>query len=210
MRPRSHASGWAGARCCRMNARVGSTAFIACPGAHRPGASAKGRLTRLDLCSLPRGEIPRALHRTRSPSGSRGRRRGPRSLRTGSETMLTRRMLLHVDLGAWSQRRAVPHRGQRAGGRRRTAGAQCVRPALGALRRRRGVRPGHAGPGHRKHEDGVPAEQPVTQLPCDYLHPNHAGDNAMGEVVDIWPFAPRRHHHRNRSRTDQGLAGSAA
>src|SRR6266852_1817428 len=33
-----------------------------------------------------------------------------------------------------------------------------------------------------------------TQLPLDYLHPNHAGYNAMGEAVDIEPFAPPRHH----------------
>jgi len=32
-----------------------------------------------------------------------------------------------------------------------------------------------------------------TQLPWDYLHPNHAGYNAMGLAVDIGPFAP--HHH---------------
>ena len=32
-----------------------------------------------------------------------------------------------------------------------------------------------------------------TQLPWDYLHPNHAGYNAMGEAVDIKPFAPHRH-----------------
>jgi lysophospholipase L1-like esterase len=32
-----------------------------------------------------------------------------------------------------------------------------------------------------------------TQLPWDYLHPNHAGYNAMGLAVDIAPFAPRRH-----------------
>ena len=31
-----------------------------------------------------------------------------------------------------------------------------------------------------------------TQLPWDYLHPNHAGYNAMGLAVDISPFAPRR------------------
>jgi lysophospholipase L1-like esterase len=31
-----------------------------------------------------------------------------------------------------------------------------------------------------------------TQLPWDYLHPNHAGYIAMGEVIDIAPFAPRR------------------
>jgi lysophospholipase L1-like esterase len=31
-----------------------------------------------------------------------------------------------------------------------------------------------------------------TQLPWDYLHPNHAGYNAMGLAVDIRPFAPRR------------------
>jgi lysophospholipase L1-like esterase len=30
-----------------------------------------------------------------------------------------------------------------------------------------------------------------TQLPWDYLHPNHAGYIAMGEVVDIQPFASR-------------------
>ena len=29
-----------------------------------------------------------------------------------------------------------------------------------------------------------------TQLPWDYLHPNHAGYNAMGLAVDIAPFAP--------------------
>jgi len=33
-----------------------------------------------------------------------------------------------------------------------------------------------------------------TQLPWDYLHPNHAGYNAMGAAVDIKPFAPARHH----------------
>jgi lysophospholipase L1-like esterase len=32
-----------------------------------------------------------------------------------------------------------------------------------------------------------------TQLPWDYLHPNHAGYIAMGEVVDIEPFAPHQH-----------------
>lgn len=31
-----------------------------------------------------------------------------------------------------------------------------------------------------------------TQLPWDYLHPNHAGYNAMGQAVDIAPFAPGR------------------
>jgi len=30
-----------------------------------------------------------------------------------------------------------------------------------------------------------------TQLPWDYLHPNHAGYTAMGEAVDIGPFRPR-------------------
>ncbi len=33
-----------------------------------------------------------------------------------------------------------------------------------------------------------------TQLPWDYLHPNHAGYNAMGLTVDIGPFAPRHRH----------------
>jgi lysophospholipase L1-like esterase len=32
-----------------------------------------------------------------------------------------------------------------------------------------------------------------TQLPWDYLHPNHAGYNAMGLAIDIRPFAPHRH-----------------
>jgi lysophospholipase L1-like esterase len=32
-----------------------------------------------------------------------------------------------------------------------------------------------------------------TQLPWDYLHPNHAGYNAMGSSIEIAPFAPRRH-----------------
>jgi lysophospholipase L1-like esterase len=32
-----------------------------------------------------------------------------------------------------------------------------------------------------------------TQLPWDYLHPNHAGYIAMSEVVDIQPFAPSSH-----------------
>jgi lysophospholipase L1-like esterase len=35
-----------------------------------------------------------------------------------------------------------------------------------------------------------------TQLPWDYLHPNHAGYIAMGEIVDIQPFAPSHHHYR--------------
>ncbi len=39
----------------------------------------------------------------------------------------------------------------------------------------------------------VPNSQ-FTQLPWDYLHPNHAGYNAMGLAIDIAPFAPRRHH----------------
>jgi lysophospholipase L1-like esterase len=30
-----------------------------------------------------------------------------------------------------------------------------------------------------------------TQLPWDYLHPNHAGYNAMGMAIDIAPFAPK-------------------
>jgi len=34
-----------------------------------------------------------------------------------------------------------------------------------------------------------------TQLPWDYLHPNHAGYNAMGLAIDIAPFAPRRQRH---------------
>ena len=38
----------------------------------------------------------------------------------------------------------------------------------------------------------VPNSQ-FTQLPWDYLHPNHAGYNAMGMAVDIRPFAPSRH-----------------
>jgi len=33
-----------------------------------------------------------------------------------------------------------------------------------------------------------------TQLPWDYLHPNHAGYIAMGEIVDIQPFAPSHRH----------------
>jgi len=33
-----------------------------------------------------------------------------------------------------------------------------------------------------------------TQLPWDYLHPNHAGYNAMGMAVDVTPFAPRHRH----------------
>jgi lysophospholipase L1-like esterase len=31
-----------------------------------------------------------------------------------------------------------------------------------------------------------------TQLPWDYLHPNHAGYNAMGLAIDITPYAPQR------------------
>jgi lysophospholipase L1-like esterase len=34
-----------------------------------------------------------------------------------------------------------------------------------------------------------------TQLPWDYLHPNHAGYNAMGLAIDIGPFAPRNRNH---------------
>ena len=32
-----------------------------------------------------------------------------------------------------------------------------------------------------------------TQLPWDYLHPNHAGYTAMGEAIDLSFFAPRHH-----------------
>lgn len=35
----------------------------------------------------------------------------------------------------------------------------------------------------------------LTQLPWDYLHPNHAGYIAMGEAVDITPFAPGHGSH---------------
>jgi lysophospholipase L1-like esterase len=38
----------------------------------------------------------------------------------------------------------------------------------------------------------VPNSQ-LTQLPWDYLHPNHAGYNAMGMAVDIRAFAPKGH-----------------
>jgi lysophospholipase L1-like esterase len=34
----------------------------------------------------------------------------------------------------------------------------------------------------------------LTELPWDYLHPNHAGYNAMGMAIDITPFAPRHRH----------------
>lgn len=37
----------------------------------------------------------------------------------------------------------------------------------------------------------------LTQLPWDYLHPNHAGYIAMGEAVDITPFAPPPPHHHH-------------
>jgi lysophospholipase L1-like esterase len=37
-----------------------------------------------------------------------------------------------------------------------------------------------------------------TQLPWDYLHPNHAGYNAMGLAVDIAPFAPAHNHSHRR------------
>src|SRR4051812_21585627 len=33
-----------------------------------------------------------------------------------------------------------------------------------------------------------------TQLPWDYLHPNHTGFNAMGLVIDIVPFEPKHRH----------------
>jgi lysophospholipase L1-like esterase len=33
-----------------------------------------------------------------------------------------------------------------------------------------------------------------TQLPWDYLHPNHAGYMSMADVIDITPFAPHHHH----------------
>jgi hypothetical protein len=36
----------------------------------------------------------------------------------------------------------------------------------------------------------VPNSQ-LTQLPWDYLHPNHAGYLAMAGAVDITPFKPR-------------------
>jgi len=36
-----------------------------------------------------------------------------------------------------------------------------------------------------------------TQLPWDYLHPNHAGYNAMGLIVDITQFAPKFRRDRD-------------
>ena len=36
-----------------------------------------------------------------------------------------------------------------------------------------------------------------TELPWDYLHPNHAGYLAMGAAVDITPFAPVRHQEEH-------------
>jgi len=36
-----------------------------------------------------------------------------------------------------------------------------------------------------------------TLLPWDYLHPNHAGYNAMGQAIDIAPFAPRHQCDRD-------------
>jgi lysophospholipase L1-like esterase len=38
----------------------------------------------------------------------------------------------------------------------------------------------------------VPNSQ-FTELPWDYLHPNHAGYTAMGEAIDLAFFAS--HHH---------------
>ena len=40
----------------------------------------------------------------------------------------------------------------------------------------------------------VPNSQ-FTQLPWDYLHPNHAGYNAMGLAIALAPVAPSRRHH---------------
>ncbi len=34
-----------------------------------------------------------------------------------------------------------------------------------------------------------------TVIPVTYLHPNHAGYIAMGEAVDIQPFAPSSHRN---------------
>jgi lysophospholipase L1-like esterase len=42
-------------------------------------------------------------------------------------------------------------------------------------------------------EEFLPNSQ-FTELPWDYLHPNHAGYLAMGLIVDIRPFAPSHHH----------------
>ena len=54
-------------------------------------------------------------------------------------------------------------------------------------------------PANGNMKDGYLPNSQFTQLPWDYLHPNHAGYNAMGLVVNIAPFAPRRHrghgHH---------------
>ena len=41
-----------------------------------------------------------------------------------------------------------------------------------------------------------------TQLPWDYLHPNHAGYNAMGLIVDIAPFAPSKGHGHGHGHDD--------
>jgi len=43
--------------------------------------------------------------------------------------------------------------------------------------------------------EGVGPNSQFTQLPWDYLHPNHAGYNAMGLTVNIAPFSPHGHGH---------------
>jgi len=45
-------------------------------------------------------------------------------------------------------------------------------------------------PGTGNMRDVFLPNSQFTQLPWDYLHPNHAGYNAMGLAVDITPFAP--------------------
>ncbi len=53
------------------------------------------------------------------------------------------------------------------------------------------LRPDPAALGNMKAKY-LPNSQ-FTQLPWDYLHPNHAGYNAMGLAIDIAPFAPAHH-----------------
>jgi hypothetical protein len=66
----------------------------------------------------------------------------------------------------------------------RHASVQCSARSRGIS----GVDIGNNGPGHDT------SRMVLTQVPWDYLHPNHAGYMAMGEAVDIQPFAPSHHH----------------
>ena len=103
--------------------------------------------------------------------------------------------LIHViwleginDIGAGTATDAIIAGYQNVVGRLHAKGIKVYAGTLTSALGISGVDIGNSGPGHDT------SRMVLTQVPWDYLHPNHAGYMAMGEAVDIQPFAPSHHH----------------